>query len=142
MSASRRAFCASALPALALLARANSAGSEPLHSFTKNFADLPVHPGTATTIRPIADGRLADGGHMEVHETTLNAGAEPHPPHRHKHEDLLLLGSGTVEVTIDGATSTLTPGSAGFWQSMALHHLRNPGPDPAQYFIVALGTEG
>lgn len=143
MNGSRRVFCMSAAPALlaALARKAEAEPLQPLPSFTKRFADLPVHAGAAAAIRPIAEGRLADGGQMEIHETTLNAGAEPHPPHRHKHEELLLLMSGTVEVTIDGATTTLTPGSVGFWQSMALHHLRNPGPEPAQYFIVALGAE-
>ena len=145
MPPSRRTFCtASALLGLTELLRSTNAAAapdQPLQSFTDIFENLKpqVHPNT--TFRPICDGQTASGAHVEVHETTLNPGAEPHPPHRHKHEEFLLLMKGRIETTIDGASATLTPGSVGFWKSMSLHHLRNTGPDAAQYFIVSIGTD-
>ncbi len=147
MSASRRTFCAGSFPAMLGLTQllsitdARAATSQPLQSFIAPFADMKVHENASTTIRPIADGQTAEGAHIEVHETQLNPGAEPHPPHRHKHEEFLLLMKGQIEVTVDGETSTLTPGSVGFWKSMSLHHLRNTGSEIAQYFIVGLGND-
>ncbi len=147
MSISRRIFCAGSIPAALVLARLlpaadlQAAQSPPLQSFIAPFADMKIHSNASTAIRPIADGQTAEGAHVEVHETQLNPGAEPHPPHRHKHEEFLLLMKGQIEVTVDGETSTLTPGSVGFWKSMSLHHLRNTGPEVAQYFIVGLGND-
>ncbi len=95
----------------------------------------------ASTFRPIADGITAAGTRVEVHETQLQPGAEPHPPHRHKHEEFLLMVNGEVEVTIDGQSTVLTAGSAGFWKSNSLHHARNVGQDVAQYFVVSVGED-
>jgi mannose-6-phosphate isomerase-like protein (cupin superfamily) len=75
-----------------------------------------------------------------VHETILAPGSEPHPPHRHEHEELFLLMKGSVAVTIDGKTTTIGPGSAAFVHSNELHGVRNPGPEKAQYFVVAVGS--
>jgi len=147
MSASRRTFCVGSVPAVLGLAKllsatkAKAAPSGPLQSFVAPFADMKTHSNVNTIIRPIADGQTAEGAHVEVHETQLNPGAEPHPPHRHKHEEFLLLMKGQIEVTVDGNTSTLTPGSVGFWKAMSLHHLRNTGSEIAQYFIVGLGND-
>lgn len=145
MSASRRMFCASSVPAILLLAdalaSAQAVPSQKLGSFAKPFEAMVPQEHGSSSFRPICDGVVAAGMHVEVHETELNPGAEPHPPHRHKHEEFLLLMKGRLEITIDGQSSTLTPGSVGFWQSMALHHARNIGHDVAQYFIVSVGTD-
>ncbi len=147
MSASRRSFCAVSIPALLAIAEclqateAQATPGEPLQSFTKPFRDMQAQTHGASTYRGICDGLTASGARVEVHETELQAGAEPHPPHRHKHEEFILIVKGNIEVTIDGKTSTLTGGSASFWKSMALHHMRNIGQDVAQYFVVAIGTD-
>jgi quercetin dioxygenase-like cupin family protein len=75
-----------------------------------------------------------------VHETILAPGSEPHPPHRHEHEELFLLMKGNVAVTIEGKTTLIGPGSAAFIHSNELHGVHNPGPEKAQYFVVATGT--
>ncbi len=145
MPASRRSFCAGSLPALLALAASAREGradaKEPLQSFVRPFAEMQPHVGAATTMRPVVEGYSAEGTRLEVHETLLNPGAEPHPPHRHKHEEFVLLMKGNLQATIDGKTESLTPGSVAFWKSMSLHGLHNPGPEPAQYFIVAFGGE-
>jgi mannose-6-phosphate isomerase-like protein (cupin superfamily) len=111
-----------------------------VESFVKPYAELPVHQNGANESRPILDGLLHTGEHLEVHETILGAGMEPHPPHRHVHEELFLLMKGTVAITIEGKTTEIGPGSAAFVHSNNLHGVRNPGPEKAQYFVVALGS--
>ncbi len=147
MSITRRIFCAGSAPALLGLARlldsvqASAAADTPLDSFTAIYANLKAQDHGTSTFRPICDGQTASGARIEIHETQLQPGAEPHPPHRHKHEEFLLLMKGQLEVTIDGVSSTLTPGSVGFWKTMSLHHARNTGTELAQYFIVSVGTD-
>jgi quercetin dioxygenase-like cupin family protein len=78
---------------------------------------------------------------VESHITSLAAGQMPHAAHRHAHEEMVLLRSGKLDVTIEGKTTHLTPGSVAYVYSNELHGWKNPGPDRAEYFIIALGQE-
>jgi quercetin dioxygenase-like cupin family protein len=140
MDAMRRGLCLS-LSALVAATAARAAGpSEPIPSFAKRFAELPVLPNGANVSRAILDGTTHSNDHLEVHETTLSPGSEPHPPHRHPHEELFLIMQGTLAVTINGRTTVIDPGGAAFVHSGELHGVRNPGTTPAQYFVVAIGA--
>jgi mannose-6-phosphate isomerase-like protein (cupin superfamily) len=138
MDARRRSLL-QAFPMLAA-ASALAADGAALSSFVKPYGELPVKPSGQNESRPILDGVLHTGEHLEVHETILAAGSEPHPPHRHVHEELFLLMKGNVAVTIEGKTTVIGPGSAAFVHSNELHGVHNPGPENAQYFVVATGT--
>jgi mannose-6-phosphate isomerase-like protein (cupin superfamily) len=50
------------------------------------------------------------------------------------------MSKGRLAVTISGKTTTIDAGGAAFVHSGELHGVRNPGPGPAQYFVVATGT--
>jgi mannose-6-phosphate isomerase-like protein (cupin superfamily) len=139
MNATRRSLLQS-VPMLAALS-AFAADDSQISSFAKPFAELPVKQNGQNESRPILDGTLHTGEHLEVHETTLAAGSEPHPPHRHVHEEMFLLIKGTIAVTIAGKTTVIGPGSAAFVHSNELHGVHNPGPEKAQYFVVALGSQ-
>jgi quercetin dioxygenase-like cupin family protein len=139
MNTSRRSLL-QAIPMLAA-ASALAADSAALGSFVKPYSELPVKKNGENESRPILDGVLHTGEALEVHETILAAGSEPHPPHRHVHEELFLLMKGSVAVTIEGKTTVIGPGSAAFVHSNELHGVHNPGLEKAQYFVVATGTE-
>jgi mannose-6-phosphate isomerase-like protein (cupin superfamily) len=126
-----------ALAATAALA-AEDAGTH-LASFAKSFEALPVHQNGANASRAILNGTTHSNDHLEVHETTLAPGSEPHPPHQHVHEELFLMMQGQLAVTIAGKTTVIDPGGAAFVHSGELHGVRNTGTLPAQYFVVAIG---
>ncbi len=132
----------SVLQAIPMLAAASALAADgpALGSFVKPYSELPVKQNGQNESRPILDGVLHTGEHLEVHETILAPGSEPHPPHRHEHEELFLLMKGNVAVTIEGKTTVIGPGSAAFVHSNELHGVHNPGPEKAQYFVVATGT--
>jgi quercetin dioxygenase-like cupin family protein len=53
---------------------------------------------------------------------------------------MVLLQSGVLEVTIEGKTTRLTPGSVAIVASNEMHGWRNPSTsERAQYFVIALG---
>ena len=52
-----------------------------------------------------------------------------------------MMREGTLEVTIEGRTSRIGPGSAAYVASNQEHGVHNPGPGHAQYFVFALGTD-
>ncbi len=122
-------------------AASSAAGQETLHSFATPFARLPVRRSGRNRFRPILKGITQAGCPLEVHETTLAAGAIPHPPHHHVHEELFLIEKGTVTVTISGRSTMLGPGSAAFVRTGETHGIRNTGRAAALYFVVAIGRE-
>jgi quercetin dioxygenase-like cupin family protein len=135
---SRRDF-ALLLPSAA--AAAAAAPNSPLASHAYRFEDLPVRASGPARQRRILEGETHTGLAIELHETELPAGSPSHPPHRHAHDELLLIRGGTVEVTIAGNTTKLGPGSVAYIASNDDHGLRNVGATPAQYFALALGRE-
>jgi quercetin dioxygenase-like cupin family protein len=127
---------------LPVLAAASGAAQTPaLPSKTYNFADLPVRPNGQNSGRAILNGTTHAGFPVELHMTELAPGAAPHAPHRHLHEEMVMLHQGTLEVTISGRVSTIGPGSAAYVASGELHGWRNVGTDRAQYFVLALGGD-
>lgn len=139
MNISRRNACA-LLPMLASL-RAWSSSEASLPTTVQPFENLRADKEGQATFRPILEGRTHTGDYLEVHETVLEPNAAPHPPHRHVGEEMFLIISGTVEITISGKPARLGPGSAAFVASNEEHGLHNAGTGPAQYFVVTLGSK-
>jgi mannose-6-phosphate isomerase-like protein (cupin superfamily) len=144
MSLTRREMClllpAAILPG-ALSTKVSAADDNVLPSATYPFEKLAVHTGdnAHAEIRPVLKGKLATGETLEVHETTLQPGGMPHPPHHHEHSEMWLVREGTVELLINGQASRIGPGSVGFVHSNEEHGIRNVGTTPATYFVVAMG---
>jgi quercetin dioxygenase-like cupin family protein len=124
-----------ALPALA--AANGAAQQKALPSKAFKFEELPVR-GTA---RAVLTGETHSGFPIEMHITELPAGQAPHPPHKHVHEELLMLRSGMLDATILGVTTRVNAGSVLYLASNEEHGWRNPGSDPAQYFVISLGGD-
>ncbi len=139
---SRRTF-ASLLPALAASRASAQTSADGLPSKAYKFEDLPSKPNetTHTVSHAVLDGKTHSAFPVEVHVTELPAGASPHPPHQHIHEEMFLVQAGVVETTVNGKSERLGPGSVFYVHSMDLHGIRNPGPGRAEYFVVALGAK-
>ena len=105
------------------------------------FASLIAHPSPSGASLPVLNGVVPTGEHIELHETTLNPGQMPHPPHQHRHEELILIREGTVDFLYGGASHTLTPGGVAYIASNEMHGLKNLGNIPAHYFVIAIGQE-
>lgn len=77
---------------------------------------------------------------LEVHATTLNPGAQSHPPHRHANEEIIIVDRGTVEAWGEGKWARVGPGSVIFNAANTLHAIRNAGSTPATYHVVSFVT--
>jgi quercetin dioxygenase-like cupin family protein len=136
MSCSRRDL-AFFIPALA----AAQQTPKGLPSRVFKYDDLPVRVNGENKSRAVMKGETHSGFQIELHMTELGAGQAPHAPHKHVHEELLMLKDGSLDVTISGQTTHVTAGSIVYVASNEMHGWRNPGTDPAQYFVIALGND-
>ena len=94
--------------------------------------------GVAAQIRSLLDTTTRTLDRLEVHQTSLPPGGSPHPPHRHAHEELMLVERGTLEVTQESVVRQAGPGSLIFQASNELHGLKNVSVDTAVYWVIAI----
>ena len=141
MDCSRREITG-VLPMLAALAATRANGAmDTLPSRCYEFTSLPEKTNTEThnETRNVFDGLTHDGVHIDMHITTLMPGLMPHPEHHHEWEELMMLQTGTLEMTIQDKKTRLGPGSVIYVHSNEQHGLKNVGDSPAQYFVLAIG---
>lgn len=129
------------LPALAAASAQAQQDGKILPARAYKYEDLPVKVNKTSRGRAILNGETHSGFPIEMHQTELDPGQAPHPPHKHVHEEVFMLREGTVDITISGKTTRLGPGSAAYVASNELHGLVNSGSTPAQYFVIALGND-
>jgi len=94
--------------------------------------------GVSARIRSLLDTATTTLDRLEVHQTSLAPGGSPHPPHRHIHDEMMLVERGTLEVTQEGVVRHAGPGSLIFQSSNELHGLKNVGADSAVYWVIAI----
>ena len=113
-----------------------------VHSGAYAFDKLPVtySSGGAAT-RPVFHAKLPTGEMVELHETTLMPGQMPHPAHKHVHTEFMLIREGSIEFILDGRSEQIGAGGVAYAASGELHGLKNTGTVPANYFVIAIGSE-
>src|SRR5215467_9235504 len=106
MKYSRRSFPI-LLPALAAGLKAQEP-SKRLPSRVFKFEDLPTKNNATSTGHAVLDGQTHSGFPIEAHVTELPAGKAPHPPHKHVHEEMFMVQTGILDVTVNGKKERVT----------------------------------
>lgn len=131
-----------ALPGLLVMMRAAAQGHKStLPSKIYSFDELSVRHSGSLTYRSLFSGNLFEGCQISLHESELAPHSIPHPPHHHRHEEMVLIIDGTLEFTVNDRGIRAGAGSALFAGSNDVHGIRNPEDTPARYFVFALGPE-
>jgi len=106
------------------------------------YEGLPQRSSDAGALtRQILEGQIPGASIIEVHETTLQPGKMPHPPHQHPHAELLLVRRGTIEFQSDAPAIRVTAGGLAYCAPNKLHGFRNIGSEDAEYFVVKIGSQ-
>lgn len=127
------------LPALA--ARAAAQGTPAAATMTSKAYDsdqIPYKGDDRKKGRQFFLSATHAGFKIECHETVLGPGLETHPPHKHEHEEIMIVVAGTVEANMDGVKQTVPARSVVVFGSNQMHNARNAGATPSRYYIVEL----
>jgi quercetin dioxygenase-like cupin family protein len=142
MNLSRRELAA-LLPALAAAnAAAQTAPARMLPSKIYHNSQIPYEGDQKKKGRRFFYGANRSSFNLEMHETILGAGTETHAPHKHLHEEIVIVIEGTVETYLEGKTDTAEAGSVIYFASNQMHSARNAGGTPCRYYVIELrGSE-
>jgi quercetin dioxygenase-like cupin family protein len=69
---------------------------------------------------------------------TLEPGAQPHPPHRHIEEEIMIVGEGAGEFSINGVATQVKTGDMVFAESNVLHGVRNTGQTQMTFYFIKI----
>jgi len=133
-----RAYVPYGVLLLSLAALPSSPRCAPLGSTVFRADSGSVRWQTGAIFRALVDTTTTNLSRLEMHVTTLAPGQSPHAPHRHAHEELMVVRSGALEVLQNGITRHARAGDVIFEASNELHGLRNPGPDSATYLVIRI----
>ena len=101
-----------------------------------------AQPTKAGAVRRVVQAPTATLDELEIHITTLEPGASPHPPHKHPDEELLVVKEGQVESLVNGQLRRVGPGSVVFQAAEQMHSIRNIGDAPATYHVIKWNSPG
>ena len=78
-------------------------------------------------IRVYFDGPTDQLKSMTAGSLKLNPGMEPHPPHQHPEEEIMVVTEGAGEIVVDGKMTQVGPGSMMYCAANKLHGVKSTG---------------
>lgn len=85
-------------------------------------------------LRVYFDGPTDQLKSMTAGSLRLNAGMEPHPPHQHPEEEIMVITEGSGDIVIEGKTTKVGPGSMMYCAAGKTHGIRNTGKTPLLFY--------
>ena len=105
------------------------------------YNEIPVTTTGKNKSRRMFTAKTHTGFKIESHQSDIAPGEVNHPPHQHLREEMMLVRTGTMELTISGNPYRLGPGDVGVIGSNEIHNAKNVGATRAEYFIVNIGRD-
>lgn len=103
--------------------------------------DVTLTAGQAKLIKePFGENRVYFDGptdqlkSMTAGSLRLNAGMQPHPPHQHPEEEILLVTEGTCDILVDGKVTKVSAGAMMYCAGNKVHGIVNNSKAPATFF--------
>ena len=92
----------------------------------ENGQDLKIHfDGPTDQLKSMTSGSLL-----------LQPGMQPHEPHQHPEEELMMITEGTGEIYMEGKTLKCGPGSIMYCGANKLHGIKNTGAKPIMFYFA------
>ena len=71
---------------------------------------------------------------LEGGSLRLKPGMEPHPPHKHQEEEIMLVTEGSGEIYVQGEVTQVGPGSMMYTNANELHGIKCTGAEPLLFY--------
>jgi len=126
-----------------LVATGASLPAAELHSVLYNPREVRAETHPFGALRIYCDGSTPGLKSLVIGSIVLNPGEQPHPPHTHPEEEILLVTEGTGEISLKGQASAAGPGALMYATPNDLHGIRNTGAAPLTFYFIkwiAAGT--
>ena len=76
---------------------------------------------------------------LEMHESTIQPGADHEAVGTHLHSEIWLVREGTAELTTNGVARKMVAGDVGICVAGDKHFIANTSDAPVTYFVVTVG---
>jgi quercetin dioxygenase-like cupin family protein len=116
-------------------------GGDLLGSRMVDCDHAPGTPDPATGHRDLLSGATATLAHLDTHVTTLQPGASTSPRHRDPGDEIFVLKSGRLQVTLNGVSSRIGPGSFFYVAPNDERTMACLGDSPATYQVIRVLSE-
>jgi XRE family transcriptional regulator, regulator of sulfur utilization len=126
------------LPALASHAGAQQPAIQVLPAKVYRNGQIPYTGDAQKKGREFFHGMTHSDFDLQMHETILGPGIQTHEPHKHEHEEIVIVFEGTMEAWMEGKTELAEAGSVVYFGSNQLHSSRNAGSGPCRYYVIEL----
>lgn len=83
-------------------------------------------------------GSEHSGFALEMHQTELGPGVESHPPHKHRHAEIMVVLEGQLQTWVEGKTQLAERGAVVYIGSDQAHKVQNAGQVPVRYYVLEL----
>jgi quercetin dioxygenase-like cupin family protein len=126
------------LPALTARAAAQQTPDRMLQTKVYRNDKIPYAGDAKKKGREFFHGTNHSGFDLQMHETVLGPGIQTHAPHKHEHEEIVIVLEGTMEAWLEGKTELAEAGSVVYFGSNQMHSSRNAGQVPCRYYVIEL----
>ena len=92
------------------------------------------HPFGETTV--FFEGKTAQLKSLVVGTLNLYAGQEPHPPHQHPEEEIMIVTEGQGMILVDGKDRHVAPGAVMYSEGNKLHGVKNNTGKPMRFYYM------
>lgn len=112
-----------------------------IKSQTRTAADVKVqealYEGKPTgKVALYFEGQTAGTRDFVTGRFVLDPGKEPHTPHTHLEEEILIVTAGAGEIECDGKTTPVGPGAVMYTAPNVRHGIRNTSKEPLVFYFV------
>lgn len=129
----RRDFFNAAAVFLSAAGLADGASGK-LHNTVINGSQVQAKQEPFGELRVFYEGPTDQLKSMTAGSLRLKPGMEPHPPHQHDEEEMMVITEGSGEMVVDGKTSKVGPGSMMYCAGNHLHGIKNTGSTPLLFY--------
>ena len=128
---------------LLFLASSSHAENERIASAVYAWDHLEAERSETQERRHVFNGYTHAFEYLQVHASTVEPGMAAHTAHTHNdHEELIIIKQGTMALSINGESKTLSPGSVALILPGDSHEIRNAGNGRATYYVIRWRTNG